>query len=159
MLNCSTNLFAQGYEVPKNYKFETAEDIKSFHTDVVKAIEWLENTPIDNHKDKRREANAFVLAWLTVTPSVKVNLQSYVTVLSKKNPSLLMSFLGGWARYSLENPDQIKNDLANNKKGTESILKVYSNNLSSGIKKDKKIENLIKMDSNELEEWLKSNMN
>ena len=147
-------LSAQDFKVPVNYQFETAEDIKAYEPKIKACINWLQSTPLDEQTDKRTNANAFLMAWLTVSPSVKIGVQPYVMELTKKNPDLLMIFFGGWTSHSLENPAQIKNAELNNIKALRSLIDFYAANLKSGIKKEKKIEKLKAMSDDELKEWL-----
>ena len=70
----------------------------------------------------------------------------------KKNPELLLVFMGDWAKYILQNgysKDKVQGNLA----GIRSAIKVYK--AGSGLKKDKEMEKLIKLDeSGSLEGWV-----
>ena len=64
----------------------------------------------------------------------------------------MMVFMGGWTRYILQNGysnDKIQGNLA----GIKSAIKVYK--LGNGLKKDKEMDKLIKLDdSGGLEAWV-----
>ncbi len=96
-----------------------------------------------------------LLAWLTNSPTVTLELNADVLTFTKKNPDLIIIFMGGWTKYSLENnysSDNIQGSLA----GLKSVIKVYKN---LSLKKDKEVENLIELDNNgELENWVKEIM-
>jgi len=65
-------------------------------------------------------------------------MQTFQTDLTKKNPSLLITFIGGWIKHALENPTKQISALEGNMAGFESLIKVYSKNKASGMKKDKR---------------------
>jgi hypothetical protein len=132
---------------------ETEAEFKASEQRVINTVNWLENTPFNEQADKREQLNALLFVWITNSPTVTLTLNADVLVFTKKNPELLITFMGGWTKYVLEN-DYSKNDYAGSLAGINSVLKVYETGL---LKKDKKIEELIEMKKNgELESWLKS---
>ncbi len=150
---------AQEFEVPKNYILTKKEDYKKYEQDILKCIEWLENTPFDSHHYKRKEAYKFLLTWLTGCPYVTIEIDGKILKkFTKKNPELLMIFMGGWAKYSIEHPDD--KDLVNgNMAGIKSVIKVYKQNKGKGLKEDKKIEKIIKLENKgELKNWVRKQL-
>lgn len=149
----SGSLQAQSFEVPEGYAFTTKDDYGTYEKQVIGAVNWLEQTPLNQEAAKRKEVNTFLLKYLTGSPVVTVELQAFVMELTKKNPDLLMAFMAGWAKYKLENPaatDKVKL----NTEGVKTMLKIYS---LGGACKDKNIEKLAKLASGgELEAWVKS---
>jgi hypothetical protein len=123
---------------------------------LINTIDWLENTPLNQETEKRKLLNATFLSWLTNSPTVTIEVNSKITPLSKKNPDLLIIFMGGWTKYSLQNNysnDALKCNLA----GLRSVIKVYQ--MGNGIKKDKDIDKLVELDSkNELESWVSTQL-
>ncbi|WP_400080627.1 hypothetical protein [Winogradskyella sp. R77965] len=146
--------FSQEFNIPKNIKLEAAEDYKKHEADVLNCINWLENTPIEQDSEKRLLAKAFLMQWATGTPTMTIEMQAFQLDLTKKNADLLITFLGGWIKHVIENPEDKDNMEAGNIAGITSIIKVYSANKGNGIKKDKRIEKLIKMNPSELQEWV-----
>lgn len=151
--------WSQTFEVPDNVKLEVAEDYIKHEQRILDCINWLENTPMSEESDKRMMANAYLMKWATGTPTVTISMQSFQVDLTTKNPELLMIFIGGWIKYAIENPDDKDNVKAGNISGINSLIKVYSSNKDDGLKKDKRIEKLIKMDANELQEWVAKQLN
>lgn len=151
-------LISQEYQVPANAKLENSQDYKNYEQNVLQGINWLENTKIDNQQEKRKETSAFLLKWITGTPTFSVALQSFQVGLTEKNPDLLLSFLGGWAKFAINNPKEKDNVVEANLAGIKSILKVYNFNKENSIKKDKKIEKLLKLDRVGLENWIKKQL-
>jgi hypothetical protein len=118
--------YSQEFQVPANYSLVNAEDYAVYEQDVVNGINWLANTPIDQDVEKRKEVNAFLMSWMMGSPEVKIVIrQDIVNFLS--NPDLLMAFLGGWTRYSLETRD-FTNEVKNNVAGIENVIFVYNKN-------------------------------
>jgi hypothetical protein len=99
--------------------------------------------------------NIFIFKYIEGSPTVSVTLQGYVAELTKKNPELLIAFLGGWAKYQLEHPtanDQVRL----NAEGVKTVLRIYK---LGGAAKDKNIEKLFKFTTDpELESWVKSKL-
>lgn len=119
---------------------------------VINTINWLENNPRNENEEQRKLLMANLIAWLTNSPTVTIELNSKTIPFSKKNEDLLIIFMGGWTKYSLQNnysKDQVKGTYA----GIKSAIRVYQ--MGNGIKKDKQMEKLIELDSkNELEKWI-----
>ncbi|HHC79245.1 MAG TPA: hypothetical protein ENK46_05135 [Flavobacteriia bacterium] len=158
LLFISQTLFSQEFTIPKNVTLKSDSDYKKYENDVLQGINWLENTPINQQVAKRKKVSAFLLQWMTGTPSFSIKMQSFQMELTEKNPDLLISFLGGWAKYALENPADKDNELAANIAGFESLIKVYTSNKENGIKKDKKVEKLAKLDKTGLEKWVRKKL-
>jgi len=72
------------------------------------------------------------------------------------SPDLLMIFMGGWAKYSLESKD-FKNKNSGSMAGIESVIEFYTKN-KDFMPKDKNIEKYIKMkDKGTLKEYIEKN--
>ncbi len=134
----------------------TKDDFVKSEPLVINTVDWLESTPLGQDSQKRQLLSARLLAWLTNSPTVTVEINSKTVTFAKKNPDLLMVFMAGWTRYCLQNgysKDPVKCNLA----GIKSAIKLYQ--LGSGIKKDKEMEKIIDKDAkNELESWIKSQL-
>jgi len=152
----SGRAMSQSYDVPVSLKLEKAEDYKQYEKNVINCVKWLEATPVNEETEKRLSANKFLITWIEGAPNVSIMITFNVTSFSEKNPELLMSFMGGWTKYVLETGDttQLKGNLA----GVQSAIRVYKNN-TKNLKKDKKMEELIKIsDEGKLEEWVKTQL-
>lgn len=148
-----TNVFAQTLEIPTNYSLETPEDCEALHPTVVQVIDWLQDTPIDEQKDKRTLANAFFIQWLEATPYVGIELHMEFLGYVEKNPELLSIFMGGWAKFAINNPDQKADMPAGAIAGTEAVLAFV--NANPGIKKRKALKKLYALqEEGELEDWI-----
>ena len=156
VLTFSLAAFSQVFEVPKNYKLEKAEDYATYEKDVVACIDWLKKTPVNEQTAKRKEANLFLLKWLSGSPEVQIEVKPGIVTFMETSPELLMVFMGGWAKYSLTNQD-FDNNIAGSKAGLESVIEFYTKNRDL-IPKDKNIEKFIKLkDKGKLLDYVKKN--
>ena len=130
----------------------TKEEFAASEPLVINTVNYLETTPVDKPGNAWRIQAALFLAWLTNSPEVTININAKTVTFTKKNPELMMMFMAGWARYALQNgysKDMVRCNLA----GIKSAIKVYK--LGNGMKKDKEMERLIKLDEDGgLEAWV-----
>jgi hypothetical protein len=151
----SVGVFAQEFEVPKDYKFQTAKDYAPYEKDIINCVTWLLNTPLTEQPDKRKESNAFLLKWLTGSPTIKIEIKGEI-VTFMDTPELLMLFMGGWAKYSLESGD-LNNKVKGNMAGIEAVIEFYTKN-KEALSKNKNVEKYIKMkEKGTLKEFIEKN--
>jgi hypothetical protein len=145
-----------GFEVP-DYQPATKDEFVKSEPDFINAAKWLESTPIGTQMDKRKKMNAWVLVWITNSPTVSIEIRASVIKPFEKNPELTLLYMAGYARYCLENSystDKLKCNTA----GIKSAINCY--NLGGDIKKDKAIIKLIDADKEgKLEDEVKEAMN
>ncbi|WP_299339393.1 hypothetical protein [uncultured Psychroserpens sp.] len=159
LLLWSLSFQAQEFNIPDNYSLTSEADYKKHQQDALDAINWLENTPLNEQESKRKNVSAFVMQWLTGTPTVTISVSAYIVEVAEKNPDLLLTFLAGWAKHAIENSRKL-NEMEGNVAGMKSVLKVYENNKDSGIKKDRALEKLLKKKSDkDLEKWITKKLN
>ena len=151
--SCSS-LFAQTYEVPKNYVLNAKEDYPKYENDVLKTIDWLEQTPWSVETEKRDEAKAFCLKWIEGTPAFSIEINAEILKLSKNNIELLGSYMYGYTKYYLLNKTAF--DVTQAKiAAVRGVITKYTN--ETGHKKNAEVEKVIKMDKEgTLETWVKT---
>lgn len=132
--------FCQSPEIPDDVKLETAQDYKDKEQLVLKSIQWLANTPINQQIDERKKVNTFLIQWLTGSPSVSIELRS--EFLPDNCADCMMSFMAGWTKYSLEN-DYSKDKVACAIAGINSVIALYEKNKES-LGRNADIEKMIK---------------
>lgn len=156
LITASLVLNAQDFEVPKDYKLVEAEDYAPYEQDILDCVDWLMNTPLNKQTEKRINANKFLLQWLTGSPNVHIEIKPEIVTFISTTPDLIMIFMGGWAKYSLESrkfDDKINGTL----KGIESVIEFYQKNREF-LKKDKHVEKYIKMqEKGKLNEYIEKN--
>lgn len=147
---------AQNSPVPTGYKLEKNDDYKKYQNDILKTIDYLENTPINTQKENRLKAKDFLMEWITGSPDVTIVLSSNIVIFADRNAELLVAFMGGYARYAIQHPED-KETLKGNVAGLKSVIKVYK--MGNGIKDDDKVNKLVKTDAKgELEKWAKEQL-
>jgi hypothetical protein len=151
------SVYGQEYMVPENVKFDNMEDYAAYEPQVKETINWLLATSLGKEPNKRTEANAFLMMWLTGTPNVSVNMNADILPFIKKSPELLFPFIAGCIKYSLEN-NYSKDDVLLNKAGIETIIAFYRNNRGY-LKKDDSIEKYEKLaEKGKLEEDIRKKL-
>lgn len=135
-------IFAQGFEVP-SYELKKVEDYARYEQDVIECVNWLLLTSVEIHPEKRKEASAFLLAWLSGSPNVQIEIKPEIVNFMGSSPDLLLIFMGGWAKHTLHTKD-FDNKIAGSLAGIESVISFYTKNIDE-IKKDKNVEKYKKM--------------
>lgn len=149
-------LQAQDFQLPEDYTLEEKEDYSKYEADVLKAIDWLKDNPVNEDKAYRKKVNAFVLKWAMGSPTVSIMIRPNVVPYSD-NSDLLLTFLGGWVKYSIEN-NHSKDDDACAYAGTLHVLEFYKKNKKE-IGKQKDLEKFIKKESKgKLEKYIARQM-
>jgi hypothetical protein len=146
-----TFIFSQTdyFTVPKSPILSSPEDYKSYEPDMVKAAKWLEETPLENNLEKRKEVNAFVLQWISGSPNVSISITLKLMSYFKKNPDLIMVYMASFSRDVIENASTFTNRSAA-KAGLLSVLACYQ---KSKAKKEAAIEKL-KKDQDHLDKYV-----
>ena len=145
---------AQTIEIPKLP--EGKEEFIQSEKDFKALAKWLETTALGTDTDNCTLVNAWVVTWVTNSPTVTVEIRSAIIKAFDKNAQMIAVFLGGYSSYSLEN-NYSKDELKCNTAGLKAVINCYS--LGGDLKKDKNLEKLIEKDKeNKLEEWVKDAM-
>ena len=155
-LGALTKSFSQDFSVPKDYTLKVAEDYVKYEKDIIAAANWLKSVPLNEQEEKRKEVSAFVLNWVNGSPTVNVELNENIFDFEKKNPGMMIIYMASSAKFVLEN-NYSKDMRAKHKAALKDMIAVYKT--GAGIKKDKKMEKLIKNDeAGELDNWLAENL-
>ncbi|MFT3994654.1 MAG: hypothetical protein QM660_10130 [Dysgonomonas sp.] len=149
--------FAQNYTVPKDYKFVIADDYRTQEPQIREAMDWLMQTSLGQDSKKRADANKFFIDWLSGDPDISVEIHPSVVNFLDGNPELLMPFMIGWAKYSLDN-EYSKDQLKGNMAGVEAAATFYRKNRGY-LKQDKNIEKYEKLiEKGKLENEIKKSL-
>lgn len=145
----------ENFSVPQNYRFNKTKDYAKYQPHVLKAISWLENNGPNEHKGRRKDANAFVIKWLEGAPNVSATIYPELLSLTKTNPDLLIIFLGGWTSFSLNNKADAKNEKKCFTEALTTMLTYYKKYKGKGISKDKAVETVLKKQrKGQLNSWI-----
>ncbi|WP_422083759.1 hypothetical protein [Ulvibacterium sp.] len=149
----STSLLSQQVEIPNDLKLENADDYQKTEQLVLNSTDWLLETPISEYPKKRKEINAFLMKWMSGSPTVSIELVSGIVPLDCAD--CLMSFMSGWTKYSLEN-NYSKNKVACAVAGAENAIEFYEKN-KSGLGRNSDMEKLKKQQNKEnLKKYIES---
>jgi hypothetical protein len=149
------NSLAQDFEVPVNYKFKQPSDFAAYEAEVVKCYDWLLQAPSNSELEKRQDAGAFLMGWLSGNPNLTIDVNPKIVNFMDANPDLLLIFVGGWGKYAIttKENDKIKGNLA----GLEGVMQYYQKNRDK-LQKDKHVEKYLKMkEAGELEVFVAKN--
>lgn len=132
------------------------DEFKASEKNVIATIDWLEKTPFDTEESKRKNQQALFIAWVSDSPTVTIELNADILTFTKKNPDLLVTYMGGWTKYCLEN-NYSRDVIQGTMEGIRSVIRVYK---SQSLKKDKEVEKFFALEEKgELESWVKSTLN
>ncbi|MFN4314320.1 MAG: hypothetical protein ACK4E0_08510 [Chitinophagaceae bacterium] len=150
---CVTGLHAQNnFELPSNVVLEAKEDYAKYETAMVDAAKWLEETDLGKEPDKRQEVNAFVLQWVSGSPTVSVEINEHLSKIYGKNIQLIGVYLASYCRHYIENKGTATKASAT-KAALTSMMNVYKKGIA--IKKSKEMDKLIKQaEEGKLDEYV-----
>lgn len=151
---------AQTSPVPKTYSLKTPADYSKHEKDVINVIEWLERTSWGSKNTERPYADAFLMAWLSGSPTVDIELGDDILLkIMEKNKDLLVSYMGGYTKYALQNRqadntfDITKAKLA----GYKALISKYS--IEKSRNKDKNVDMLAQLERDgKLEDWVNTGL-
>lgn len=130
--------WAQKFSVPNiPEKIEKSEYV-NYEKDFLRCMDWLESH--SPSATQRKDVNSFVLWWLSGTPDVHIEVSTDVA--NFQNGDLLLLYIGGWAKHSINNPDA--SDVDGSMAGFETVINYYQKYKDS-IGKNKGVEDIIKM--------------
>ncbi len=153
----SAKLFAQSsFPVPENYSLKDKADYAKYEADIIKTVDWLQETPWAEQTVKRKQANTFLIAWLTGSPNISIDINEPVYNLTTKNHELLVTYMGAFAKYALQHKSDFDKVQAN-ESALKSMIGKYNNDATKI--KDSAMENLIKIEKDgNLISWIKQNL-
>lgn len=151
----SSILTVQGqtvFEVPQNVELKTKDDYAKYETAIIDAAKWLEETDLNKETEKRQQVNAFVLQWISGSPTINIDINEKLGKIYGKNAQLLGLYLASYARNLLENKNTATKFSAT-KAGLISMMNVYKKGIE--ISKSKEMEKLIKLTGeNKLDDYI-----
>ncbi|MFC0515060.1 hypothetical protein ACFFGT_12655 [Mucilaginibacter angelicae] len=148
---------AQTFHVPENYTLKEKEDYGKYEDDVIKAVDWLQDTPWALEDQKRMETNAFLMKWMQGSPTVSIEINTSVAKMTEKNPQLLMTFMGGYTKYALQNKSAFNKTKAN-QAGVKAVIDKYV--VETDHKNNSLLNKLTKIEKDgKLADWMASDFN
>jgi hypothetical protein len=135
--------FAQDFDVPQNPTLRTNDDYVAQEPNVMAAIDWLMRTPPGDQKEKRQDADAFLLKWMSGTKAISMGIDSQILTFMESSPDLLTIFMAGWIKNALETKEG-DNQVTGNIHGLEAVIDYYTRFKQSSAK-DKRVEKYVRM--------------
>ena len=155
LVTSSLFCFSQNFKVPI-YQIQSPKDCDKYNKDVLKAIDWLMNTPPSTQLEKQQKTKQFLIQWMTDTKAVSININSDIVNFFDKNADLLIIYMCGCTKYALEN--NVKdNQVEMSVSGIELCVDYYNKNIDL-LEKDTNLEKYIQMkDNGTLKDYIKKN--
>jgi len=135
------------YQPPslRRLRMEKVEDFERYEPQILEAIQFIKSTPINTTDERRDKAIRFFFRWLDGSASAIIEVNPYVGTLIKKNEGLFVLFFTGWTEFVLNDKSQKRNYLDANVAGVESVLTYYQKGEKFGIRKDKQVIQMLKL--------------
>ena len=134
---------AQDFNKIANTQFKVVEDYDKAESDVLKAADFLFNTPAKPLTDNRAIAVRFVLNWMEGTAKYTFSLSSEMVKVTKEDPDLIGLYFAGLTKIALDNPDQKFTDDEMHEKTTQ-LLAVYCSKKENKLKPTKALKKIIR---------------
>jgi hypothetical protein len=134
---------------------ETPEDYERLAPLAMKIFDWLYQSPVGQEAEKRQQFNAFLLQWVSGTPTVSIMISEEI-VPYMKDVECLMIFMGAYSKHALQAEKQDATDATYY--ATQQVLDFYDRN-KKALGRNKEIEKLAKLEKeNDLKKYIKDNM-
>ena len=137
-------LFAQEFQVPTNYKLETKEDYIEQENNVLAAINWLSNNPMNQENVKKWESvYDFFWEWAGKVPYLTIGFGETAKPAFKGNAEIGIIYVGGYVKYALTTREFDNKD-EQNIAGIEAIVNYY-NTYRKELKKNSALEKFVEL--------------
>ena len=142
------------FELPQTIQLNTKEDYANSEITLINAAKWLEETDLDKEADKRLKVNAFIIQWISGSPTVNIEITASLGKIYGKNLQLLPIYMASYARDIIEHKGTI-NKYTATKTGLISIMDVYKKGIE--MIRSKEMDKIIKMSDSELDNYIGKN--
>ena len=147
----SQAVWAQKFTVPEIPGEIEKNEYVNYQQDFIRCFDWL--TSHSPSAPQRKDVNFYALWWLSGTPDVHIEVNTDVT--NFNNGELLLLYLGGWAKYSINHPDASNAD--GSLAGIETVIDYYLKYKDS-LGKIKGVEEFVKMrEKGTLKQYIEKN--
>ncbi|MEM6349002.1 MAG: hypothetical protein AAF927_34265 [Bacteroidota bacterium] len=146
-----STISAQDFTAMANIKLDKEEDYRNSEEELKQCIKYLNEVGLDGNEISRQYAKMFAMRWLIGSPYVTLEIGPIATKLAKKNPDLLINYMGGWTLAALENPETTAEE--GNLAGVRTVYEYVK--AGNAVKLDGTLKKLMKAgDAGELEAWI-----
>ncbi|HLP19965.1 MAG TPA: hypothetical protein VK174_06670 [Chitinophagales bacterium] len=144
---------SQKYFYLEEIKLRKKDDFKANEGNVIKATDYLLNTPIDEGNHDRKACMRFIIRYAEKISNITITIDGAISKLSDGNGDLLIVYMGVWLKTSFVKPDADWNYQQ------KEILTAIYKYVKSGnnVKSNSAIKKLIEAgDENKIDQFIKS---
>jgi hypothetical protein len=127
----ASNAKAQDFRCPNSYSFSTDEECMAAEKDILSAIDYLFNTPINNNDRNQLATKEYLLQFMTDCHYFKLSLDAKILTFingdSEYKGDLMIIFASGCTKYYLQTRD-FSNKLEATINGLEMTIDYYKKN-------------------------------
>jgi hypothetical protein len=144
LLSCFAHSYGQNDgcpRLPDKYEWKTAREYKRDEDLVLRTLQWLNRTPLNDQLVVRSKANLFVMKWICGSPSLNIVIETNNLPFYEEFPDLLFPFIHGVAQCTLtknKGCDELKATI----NGFNTVAFMIQND--DGLKKNKSLQSLVK---------------
>jgi len=95
---------ASAPRIPDNYHWSNARDYKKDEDIIIRTLQWLCKTPINQDPEYRSKASLFAMEWIAGSPRIKIEVESKLLPFYESYPDLLFPYIQGMALKKLQKP-------------------------------------------------------
>ena len=96
------------WEVPAPQALQTEADYYALEPDVLKALEWLNSTPLHAQPEKRAKVHRFLLLYSNNNPRFQLELEGGVASISNRNPELIGVYIAAYSAHYIVLKEEAK---------------------------------------------------
>jgi len=89
-------------KLPDKYEWKTVRDYKRDEELVLKTLNWLNSTPMNEQIIQRSKANLFVMEWICGSPTINIRVETSELPFYEEFPDLLFPYIHGMAQCKLK---------------------------------------------------------
>lgn len=135
--------FAQDFAAYNKLSMSAPKDYKTLEPKILEAATFLFSHPIDEEKDNRQNALAFIMKWMEGTPDYTFSIGQEAMELTKGSSDLLGLYLAAMSKAVLENLTEPLSDQRIHELATEMLMQ-YTADKKNGLKPNKALKKLMK---------------
>ena len=128
-------------KLPEKYEWHTTRDYKRDEDLVLRTLQWLTTTPLNEEIAIRGKANLFVMEWICGSPRIKIEIDSDKLPFYIDYPDLLFPYIHGVAACKLAKNNPC-NELQAAVSGFECVA--YMIRADEDLKKIKALQPIVK---------------
>ena len=131
--------FGQDYFYLEEVRLKKKTDFIENKHEVIKAVAYLLNTPVDEKNMDRKACTRFIIKYAQKTPFLTMTIDASLSKVYQGNPALLEMYMGLWLKSALNNEN--KSDAFHEEYAYEQLSQYCAND--NGVVKTEIVRSLI----------------